>query len=250
MEEPDKFSGTKHFESQQSTRREVSCLASSRRAISCALSMMEHSRQRREGNLLKGMLWSSPRMRVCRRGAWRVSNSPEDIRKSSFSSAGRSFGMNSPELATRERHLVECCLSRMAMGLVARIFWVVRVTSKGALFEYRSEQVSRADGSEDVRRFHQPNGHSIFIVDHSVGVCVTRSRHDEQTLVRSHGVSSLSGIGPDSRWPNTDRSNSGGRRRMGACKEWYLSRVGLMTATSARRRAISDSSSWMRSNRG
>ncbi len=124
------------------------------------------------------------------------------------------------------------------------------MTSKGALFEYRSEQVSRVEGAEVLGRFHQPYGQSIFIVDQSVGVCVTSSRHDEQPRVRSHGASSLDGIGPGSRVPTTDRSNSGGRQRTGACKEWYLSRVGLMIATSARRRAISDSSSLMRSSRG
>ncbi len=62
-------------------------------------------------------------------------------------------------------------------------------------------------------RFHQPDGQSILIVVHRVGVCVTISRHDEQTLVRTHGASSLSGMGPGSRWLNMDSSTSGGTRR-------------------------------------
>ncbi len=63
-----------------------------------------------------------------------MSNRFENIRKSSFTSAGRSFGMNPSDAATRERHLVECCVSRMAMLSAVGIVWSeVRVISKGAL---------------------------------------------------------------------------------------------------------------------
>ncbi len=50
-----------------------------------------------------------------------------------------------------------------------------------------------------------------------------------------------------------DNSISGGRRRIGAWKEWHLSRIaiiGLMTSISARRRGSSDSSCLRRSSRG